>query len=169
MPREVPNSTTMRSATASSSTVNGQTTNYLLSPSGFGQVFSQYNSAGQLLSHFNYGLGTVSETTSTGASYFFDSDQLGSIVGVSDSSGAYVNQYSYLPFGQILASSGSVANSLEFTGGLGVQTDAANLLSMGAREYSPSTGAFLSGDPSQFLGGGPNLLHVCLEPAAPIH
>ncbi|HEV3343349.1 MAG TPA: RHS repeat-associated core domain-containing protein, partial [Pirellulales bacterium] len=42
------------------------------------------------------------------------------------------------------------------TGGLGVQTDAANLLSMGAREYSPSTGAFLSGDPSQFLGGGPN-------------
>ncbi len=138
------------------STVNGQTTQYLLNPSGFGDVIAEYDGTGQLLTHFNRGLGPVSQTTAAGASCFYDADQLGSIVGLSNSSGVYADEYSYLPFGQSLSSSGTVANSFQFLGAFGVQADAPDLLGTAAREYAPSTGAFLSSDPLQITAGNPN-------------
>ena len=80
----------------------------------------------------------------------------GSIAGLTDNTGAYVNQYRYLPFGQLLSSSGSVANPFQFAGNGMVQTNAPNLFSMGVREYSPAAGRFLSPDPLQIVGGNWN-------------
>ena len=117
---------------------------------------AEYDGTGQLLTHFNCGLGPVSQTTAAGANYFYDTDQLGSIVGLSNSSGAYADQYSYLPFGQSLSSSGAVANPFQYLGAFGVQADAPDLLGTAAREYAPSTGAFASSDPLQITAGNPN-------------
>ena len=139
-----------------SSTVNGVLTQFLNDPNDTGTPTAQYNGAGQLLMHINEGQGIASQTTAAGANYFYDSDITGSIVGLSDNTGAYVNQYAYLPFGQSLASSGSVANPFQFAGRDMVQTAAPNLFDMGVRQYSPSSGRFLSPDPLQIAGGNWN-------------
>ena len=138
------------------STVNGQTTQNLIDPAGLGNVVSQYDGGGTLLAHFNYGLALVSQTTAAGASYFYDFDTMGSTVGLSDATGAYVNSYRYLPFGQSLTSSGAVANPFQYIGALGVQSEASGLLFMRARFYDPSVGSFVSSDPLQLLGGDTN-------------
>ena len=138
------------------STVNGEFTQFLNDPNDTGTPTAEYNSAGQLLTHFNQGQGIVSQTTAAGASYFYDLDMTGSIVGLTDNTGAYVDQYSYLPFGQLLSSSGPVANPFQFARNGMVQTDAPNLFSMGVREYSASAGRFNSPDPLQIVGGNWN-------------
>jgi len=137
-------------------TVNGQTTQYLIDPAGLGNVVSQYNGAGTLLSHFDYGLALVSQTTAAGASYFYDFDATGSAVGLSDATGAYVNSYRYMPFGRSLTSSVTVANPFQYVGAFGVQTDSPNLLYMRARFYVPSSGSFVSSDPLQLHSGDTN-------------
>ena len=145
------------------STVNGQITQYLNNPAGFGDVMAEYDGTGQLMTHFNRGLGPVSQTTAAGANYFYDTDQLGSIVGLSNSSGIYADQYSYLPFGSSLSSSGAVANPFQYLGAFGVQADAPDLLGTAAREYAPSTGAFASSDPLQITAGNPNFYNYAFN------
>jgi RHS repeat-associated protein len=135
------------------STINGVFTEFLNDPNGTGTPTAEYNSAGQLITHINLGQGLASQTTAAGANYFYDADPTGSIVGLTNSSGAYVDQYRYLPFGTLLSSSGSVANPFEFAGSEMVQADAPNLYSMGLREYSATTGSFMSTDPLQIAGG----------------
>ena len=142
--------------------MNGVFTQFLNDPNDTGTPTAEYNATGQLLAHINEGQGIASQTTAAGTSYFYDSDVTGSIVGLTDNTGAYVNQYRYLPFGQLLSSSGSVANPLQFAGNDMVQTDTPNLFSMGVREYSPSAGRFLSPDPLQIAGGELELIHLCL-------
>ncbi len=139
------------------STVNGVFTAFLNDPNEAGTPTAEYNAAGQLLTHFNEGVGIASQTTAAGASYFYDLAPTGSIAGMTDASGAYVNRYSYLPFGQLLSSSGSVANPFQFAGNQLVQTDAPDLVGMGVREYSASAGRFNSTDPLQIVGGNWNL------------
>jgi RHS repeat-associated protein len=136
-----------------SSDVNGVITQFLNDPDGTGTPTAEYNASGQLITHINQGFGVVSQTTASGASYFYDSDLTGSVAGLTDQGGSYVDSYAYLPFGQLIASSGTVANPFQFQGDEMVQTDAPNLLSMGVREYSASDGRFISTDPLQIVGG----------------
>ncbi len=140
-----------------SSDVNGTITNFLNNPNGSGTPWAEYNSSGQLITHINQGLGPVSQTTAAGASYFYDSDLTGSIAGLTNSAGSYVDTYAYLPYGQSLASSGAVANPFQYQGDQMTQTDAPNLFGMGVREYSALDGRFMSTDPLQIAGGDTNL------------
>jgi RHS repeat-associated protein len=134
----------------------GQTTQYLIDPMGLGNVVSTYDGVGTLLTHFNYGLALVSQTTAASQNYFYEFDNTGSTVGLSDASGHDVDTYRYLPFGQSLTTSGTVANPFQFVGGLGVQTDSDGLDFMRARYFDSGTGRFLSSDPLELLGGDAN-------------
>ena len=139
------------------SNVNGAITNFLNNPDGSGTLWAEYNASGQLISHINQGLGIVSQTTAAGVSYFYDSDLTGSVAGLTNSAGSYVDTYDYLPFGQSLTSNVTVANPFQFQGDQMIQTDAPNLLGMGVREYSGAEGRFTSSDPLQIAGGSFNL------------
>ena len=99
-------------------TVGGVQSSYLVDPSGLETAVSSYNGAGTLLAHFNYGLGLASQTGPSGTGYY-DFDANGDTVGITGSSGSYVNQYSYLPFGETTTISAAPPNPFTFAGQAG--------------------------------------------------
>lgn len=89
--------------------------------------------------------GTPLEMRQIGTPYYFLSDALGSTVGLADQAGNMVATERYDSFGNPVAATGSVANSLTY---IGQQFDSSTgLYFLNARYYDPQTGSFLSPDP----------------------
>ena len=136
--------------------VGGTQTNYLVDPTGLGNVVASYNGSGSLIADYNYGLGLVSQTGPSDTGYY-DFDASGNTIGITGSTGSYVNQYSYLPFGETTTVSAALPNPFTFAGQTGVMQISTNLFYMRARDYTPATGQFLSNDPTGFGGGDWNI------------
>ncbi|HEY1471032.1 MAG TPA: RHS repeat-associated core domain-containing protein [Candidatus Acidoferrum sp.] len=86
-----------------------------------------------------------------GASSYYQTDGLGSVTSLSNSSGTLANTYTYDSFGNTTSSSGSLTNSFQYTGR---EFDSETALYyMRARYFDPKTGRFLSEDPLQFVAG----------------
>ena len=137
-----------------SQTVSGTTTSFQVDPDG--NVAAAFDLSGNLLAHYAYGFGLVSQTTAAGA-FYYDFNSLGSTVGITNSSGQCVNRYAYLPFGQATTVAAAVSNPFTFVGALGVTSNGGPVLAMGARWYDPATAQFLSQDPLGLAGGDANL------------
>jgi RHS repeat-associated protein len=131
----------------SSTASNGSSTQYLVDPTGIGNVLATYDGTGNLLAHYVQGLGLTSQVSPSGVQAFYDFDAIGSTAGVTNSSGSYVNTYSYKPFGGYLADSGTLTNPFTFIGQYGVITGQDGILSMRARYYDVNPGRFISQDP----------------------
>lgn len=87
----------------------------------------------------------------TGSTYYYAQDFPGNVTGLTNSSGAIVNQYKYKPFGVDNGSSETVANSVKFAGR---QFDTeTGLYYMRERYYDPKLGRFLSEDPVGLAAG----------------
>ena len=137
-------------------TVNGAQTNYLIDPTGSGNIVAAYSGSGSLVADYTYGLGLVSQTSSSGTGYY-DFDASGNTIGITGSSGTYVNQYSYLPFGETTTISASLPDPFQFAGQDGVVEISDSLFYMRARYYDVSAGQFQSADPLNLAGGDTNL------------
>lgn len=131
---------------------NGQITQYLVDPSGIGNVVGQYDGSGNLLANYTQGLRLVNQITSTGANYY-NFNITGSTIGVTGANGTYANSYSYLPFGELQSSAGILQNPFQFDGEFGVFAQANGLYYMQARFYNPSVGRFLNRDPLGVASG----------------
>lgn len=92
---------------------------------------------------------------------YYQADGLGSVTSLSSSAGALAQTYGYDSFGKQTASSGSLVNSLQYTGR---ESDSeTGLYYYRARYYDPNSGRFLSEDllryePTSFysyVGGNP--------------
>jgi len=110
------------------------------------QRIAEYDGvSGSLNTRFVYAAGfdePVVEVTEGGTKSFFHSDQLGSIVAKTDSSGAVTNRYEYGPYGESTLLTGT---AFGFTG---QRFDAeTGLYNYKLRYYSPSIGRFLQPDP----------------------
>ena len=140
-------------------TINGATTNFQIDPAGLGNVVATYASASGPVTHYTYGLGLVSQVSSTGVAAYYDFNNIGSTVGITSTVGTYVNQYSYLPFGQTITVAAALTNPFTFVGGAGVQNDGTGLLDMRARSYDPALGQFGQPDPLGILGEDSNIRH----------
>ena len=103
-------------------------------------MVASYNGSGSLIADYNYGLGLVSQTGPSGTGYY-DFDASGNTVGITGASGTYVNQYSYLPFGETTTVSAALPNPFTFAGQVGVMQIGTNLFYMRARDYTPATGS----------------------------
>ena len=88
---------------------------------------------------------------------YYDFDAIGSTAGITNAAGAYVNRYSYLPFGETTVRAAGVANPFTYVGQFGVTADGNGLLRMGFRNYDGSTGQFISMDPIRLERGDVNL------------
>jgi RHS repeat-associated protein len=77
-------------------------------------------------------------------------DTLGSVLSLTDSSGAVQTQYTYDSFGNTVATGAADSSSYQYTGR---ENDGNGLYYYRARYYSPSTGRFISEDPTGFAGG----------------
>jgi RHS repeat-associated protein len=131
---------------------NGSRTDYLLDPTGLGDVVGEYNGANKVAS-YTHGLGLVSRVDGSNTASFYDADAVGSIAGLSGTSGNYLNSYSYLPFGESLTKTEAVANPFEFVGQYGVMNESNGLDFMRARFYTSGEGRFISTDPIGINGG----------------
>ena len=72
---------------------------------------------------------------------------------LSDISGSAVAQYSYNPYGKVIASSGSMAVVNPFRFSTKYTDDETGLIYYGRRFYSPTLGRFINRDPMQERGG----------------
>lgn len=140
-------------------TAGGMTTNYLIDPTGQANVVAEFNGS-TLLSHSIFGLGLAAEVTANSNVYYYGFDATGSTAQLTNAAGSVVDSYSYLPFGSLLSSSVTVANPFEFTGQVGDLTDGTGLISMRARDYSPTLNRFLTPDPA---GAGTNPYQYALN------
>src|SRR5262249_26179380 len=57
-------------------THNGQTTHYLVDPTGLSSVVGEYDGSGNLVAHYTQGLGLVSRVNGTGAANYYDFDSV---------------------------------------------------------------------------------------------
>jgi RHS repeat-associated protein len=145
-----------------SQTLNGTMTNFQIDPTSGTTVAAfagggLYNNSGGLTAHFTSGFGLVSQVNSLGAAAYYDFDLAGDTIGITGSTGSYVNQYAYAPYGAVTTLAAALPNAFTFGGGFGVQDQGAGLFHMGARFYDAATGSFLSADPLGLNGGDPDL------------
>jgi RHS repeat-associated protein len=90
----------------------------------------------------------------SGSASYYQQDVLNSITSLSNPSGALTNTYTYDSFGKQTASTGTLTNSLRYTGR---EWDTeTNLQFSRARYFDPDTGRFVSEDPWNFYAGDPN-------------
>ncbi|MCM0593810.1 MAG: CARDB domain-containing protein [Gloeotrichia echinulata DEX184] len=144
------------------SILNGQRTEYLLDPTGLGDVVGEYGGNGDIIARYTHGLGLVSRVDGTNAASYYDADAIGSIVGLTGADGDYLNQYSYLPFGESLSTVEAVSNPFEYVGQWGVMREGNSLDFMRARFYSSLEGRFLTPD-SLGISGGINLYEYAVN------
>jgi len=85
-----------------SQTVNGQVTENLIDPTGVGRIAAQFSGSGALIAHYSYGLGLSSQTDGAGNTAYYSFDLTGNTTQLTGTSGAVLNSYSYLPFGEQL-------------------------------------------------------------------
>ena len=79
---------------------------------------------------------------------YFHFDHLGSTLALTCATGATTDAYSYTPYGELTARTGSNPQPFTYIGKWGVRSEpAANLYDMRARYYAPATSRFLSRDP----------------------
>jgi RHS repeat-associated protein len=135
---------------------NGQTTQYLVDPSGIGNVLGEYNGNGKLMANYTYGLGLTSQVNAAGAASYYDFNLTGSTVGLSGPAGSYLNSYGYLPFGEVMNAKETQANPFQYNGQSGVMSLRNGMVIMRARFYDAATGRFQTKDPSG-IGGGIDL------------
>jgi RHS repeat-associated protein len=87
----------------------------------------------------------------SGATSYYEADGLGSITSLTNAAGALAQTYTYDSFGKLTASAGQLTNPFQYTGR---EFDSeTSLYYYRARYYGPSTGRFISEDPSKFEGG----------------
>ena len=96
-----------------------------------------------MIAHYTYGLGLASQVSANGTAAYYDFNNIGSTIGITGASGSYVNQYSYLPFGQTTTIATS-CESVHFRGQFGVKDDGSGLDFMRASMLRAATGQFLS-------------------------
>ncbi|MGO9917226.1 MAG: Ig-like domain repeat protein, partial [Isosphaeraceae bacterium] len=135
------------------STTNGQTTQYVIDPSGLGNVVSEYDGSGNLLAHYNYGFGLVSQVNTSENSYFYNFSAIGNTSELTNASGVVVNSYTYDPFGVPLGKTEAVANPFQYVGEYGVMNEGNGLEFMGVRSYEAAVGRFVQPDPIGIDGG----------------
>jgi RHS repeat-associated protein len=131
---------------------NGERTEYLLDPIGLGNVVAEFDESGNLVANYVHGLGLESHTRQ-GSQTFYDFDAIGSVTGLTGDAGDYLNQYSYLPFGENLTKTESIANPFEYVGQWGVMNEENGLEFMRARFYDSQDGRFTQPDPIGVAGG----------------
>jgi RHS repeat-associated protein len=130
----------------SSKTVNGQTKTYLYDrPDLISETGADYT--------FGPGIDEPLERKS-GQNEYYLSDALGSVIGLTDGTGAIKTSYNYSPFGKKQTTGTASGNPFAFTGR---EDDGTGYYYYRARYYNLDQKRFIAEDPLGFGGGDTNL------------
>jgi RHS repeat-associated protein len=126
------------------------TTNYLYDGE---RLIEEIDQSGNVLARYTQARGVdqpIAEFRSSTTSYY-ESDALGTVTSLTNSSGTITDAYTYESFGSLAASTGSTTNPFRFTGReFDPET---GLYYYRARYYDSAIGRFLSEDPIRFRAG----------------
>ena len=142
-------------------TVNGtDITKYVVDKNRpYARVLEEEHLSGGLsaVTSYVYGDALISSTIDGTLTQYYHTDGMGSVRGLSDSSGVMAGQYSYDAYGLLLDSNGASANPYRYRG---EQYDS-DLESyyLRARYYQPGTGRFLTTDPFEGVPTKPMTQH----------
>lgn len=136
---------------------NGVRTEYLVDPTGLGNVVGEYNQVGAAVAYYARGTGVVSRQEAGGDADYYQFDGLGNTAALTGAAGSIEASYSYLPFGEKLTSTGSDSNPFTYVGEAGVMDVQDGLYDMRNRIYDPRLGRFTQVDPISLVGGDINL------------
>src|SRR5207237_1731776 len=116
-------------------------------------LLEEIDSAGNMVARYTNGLGIDQQLAllRSGTTSYYESDALGSVTSLSNSSGSLANTYTYDSFGRLTASTGTITNVIRFTGREFDSETGPN--DHRARYYDTSVGRFIGEDPIQFRGG----------------
>ncbi|MFH1859706.1 MAG: RHS repeat-associated core domain-containing protein [bacterium] len=116
-------------------------------------ILCEYNESGSLRARYTFGMEIDSPISMNrdGADSFYHADGLGSIVSLTNVSGASVASYMYEAFGKVRSKTGSIVNPFMFTGR--EQDEESGLYYYRARSYDSGVGRFLQTDPIGIAGG----------------
>ena len=95
----------------------------------------------------------LASVNSTGAASYYAFDGQGNTAQITSNTGAVLNTYTYLPFGEVQTMSGPGGNLFTFNGQAGVYQQGGGLSYMRERSYDPAIGRFLQPDPTGLSGG----------------
>lgn len=126
-------------------TVNGATTTYLNNPLGYGMPVASYGAAGEQHYVLSNALAAV---RSSGSTYYYHSNLLGSVTEITGSGSAAVNPYTYDQEGSVVSRRESIANPFAYAGIYGLVADGNGLIYDRARYVSAATDSFISKDPA---------------------
>jgi RHS repeat-associated protein len=128
-------------------TENGVTKRFVIDPIGLGNVVGEYDATGNLLAHYDHGLGLLSRTDAGGNPAYYTFDAIGNAQQLVTSAGAIANAYAYAPFGAALRRTEALPNPFQFGGQLGVAKEGTGLNFMRARYYCRGLGRFQTIEP----------------------
>ncbi|MCP4377774.1 MAG: RHS repeat protein, partial [bacterium] len=142
-------------------TVNGtDITNYVADKNRpYAQVLEEEHLRGGLsaVTSYVYGDALISSTIDGTLTHYYHTDGMGSVRGLSDSSGAMTDSYSYDAYGMLTGNNGTSANSYLYRG---EQYDSdLDAYYLRARYYQPEIGRFLTTDPVEGFPTAPISLH----------
>ncbi|MCK4660605.1 MAG: RHS repeat protein [Phycisphaerae bacterium] len=139
---------------------NGVSTAYVLDRSqSMSHLLCEVNTNGEIIAYYIQGPQLVARIGADGTQRYYHTNDIGSVVGLTDQNGQITDRYGYTPFGVLVAREGATPNPFTYVGGLGVMADADGLYFMRARFYDPNTGRFLGKDPLQGTPADPRSLH----------
>jgi RHS repeat-associated protein len=142
--------------------LGSRVTNFLWDDgSAYGDVVYEYDNSGTgLASDVLDGNQLISQTRGSTTNYFLHDGQ-GSTSGLTSTTGAVTDTYSYTAFGELFASTGTTVNPYRYTG---QQFDTSTgLYSPLARYYNPVLGSFLSQDRYPVKSANPVSPYICGE------
>jgi RHS repeat-associated protein len=136
---------------------NSQRSEYLLDPTGLVDTVAEYNGVSQPISSYVHGLGLSALIDAVGSVAYYDLDAAGSVAGLTGLAGDEISAFTYLPFGQSLATVEGLRSPFQFIGQFGVMNEGNALSLMRARFYDSELARFTSIDPIGLSGGQANL------------
>jgi len=133
--------------------VNGNATEFLYDTFDIAQAIENGTPVSILRSR------RIDEPLVLGGSEYYLADALGSVIGLTDATGALRVSYNYEPFGRTEAIGGG-SNVFQYTGR---ENDSTGLYFYRARYYSPGLQRFITEDPLAFASGDPNLYRYVVD------